>query len=93
MKAVRDCIISTLMEDKQQVAAEGRQPAGAAGVHVAAEGRQPAGAAGVHVAAEVGSRCLLGAGTAAWGRMEGHRLVWGGRRGCWGPVAVYRVQR
>ena len=64
---VRDCIISTLMEDKQQVAAEGRQPAGAAGVHVAAE---------------VGSRCLLGAGTAAWGRMEGHRLVWGGRRGC-----------
>ena len=63
-------MISTVKEDKLQVAAEGRQPAGAAGV---------------------GSRCLLGVGTAAWGRMEGHRLVWGGlggRTGCWGPVAV-----
>ena len=76
VKVFRACIISIVKEDKLQAAAEGRQPAGAAGVHVAAE---------------VGSRCLLGAGTAAWGRMEGHRLVCGGlggRTGCWGPVAV-----
>ena len=70
VKLVRARIISIVKEDKLQVAAEGRQLAGVAGV---------------------GSRCLLGAGTAAWGRMEGHRLVWGGPGGqtrCWGPVAV-----